>query len=110
MKRSKVQQLTAAGWRVGSVKEFLSLSEEEASIIEMKLSLAEGVKKLRVASRITQNQLAKRLRSSQSRVAKIESADPTVSIDLMVRTLLTLGATRREVGRIVGLKAKVSMA
>jgi hypothetical protein len=109
MKRSKIQQLKAAGWRVGSVKEFLNLSAEEESIIEMKLALAEGVKRLRLAKRITQSQLARRLRSSQSRVAKMESADATVSIDLLVRTLLTLGATRREVGRIVGLKAKVSV-
>ena len=110
MKRSKVQKLKAAGWKVGSVREFLNLSAEEASIIEMKLSLAEGVKKLRLARRITQSQLAKQLRSSQSRVAKLESADPTVSIDLLVRTLLVLGATRRDVGRIVGRKAKVTAA
>ena len=105
MKRSKVQRLTAAGWAVGSAKDLLQLSDEEESLIEMKLSLASSLKKLRTKHGITQIQVAKRLRSSQSRVAKLESADPSVSIDLLVRALLSLGATRQQVGQILGRKA-----
>jgi DNA-binding XRE family transcriptional regulator len=103
--RSKAQRLAAAGWKIGSPKELLQLSDEEESLIEMKLALAGGLRKLRTASGLTQNQLAKRLGSSQSRVAKLESADPAVSIDLLVRSLLALGATRQQVAKIVGQKA-----
>jgi len=110
MNRSKIQRLTAAGWKVSTPKELLNLSDEEESLIEMKLALAGGLRKLRAASGLTQSQLAERLGSSQSRVAKIESADRTVSIDLLVRSLLALGANRRDVGRIVGRSATIPAA
>lgn len=110
MKPSKARRIKAAGWKVGSAKELLGLSSEEESLIEMKLSLATSLRKLREASGLTQSQLAKRLGSSQSRVAKLESADPSVSIDLLVRSLLALGSTRAQVGRIVGRKATVPAA
>lgn len=110
MKPSKVRRLKAAGWKVGSAKELLNLSDEEEALIDMKLSLAANLKNLRLACGLTQSQLAKRLGSSQSRVAKLESADSTVSIDLIVRSLLMLGATRRDVGRIVGQKSTIPAA
>jgi hypothetical protein len=43
--------------------------------------------------------------SSQSRVAKMEAGDPTVSVDLLIRTLLTLGVNRKQVGRAIGAAA-----
>ena len=39
MKKAKRKKLEAAGWAVGSVKEFLGLSEADAALIEMKLAL-----------------------------------------------------------------------
>jgi predicted XRE-type DNA-binding protein len=97
MKTSKRSRLEASGWRVGTAAEFLGLTEEEAALIEMKLGLAVTLRKRRQAQKLTQAQLAKQLGSSQSRVAKMEAADPSVSIDLLVRTLLELGATRAQV-------------
>jgi ribosome-binding protein aMBF1 (putative translation factor) len=108
MKRSKIERLQAAGWKVGSVRELLNLSEDEESLIETKLALASGLRKLRGARGLTQAQLAERLGSSQSRIAKLEAADRTVSIDLLVRSLFALGATRQQVGRIFSRKAPVS--
>jgi DNA-binding XRE family transcriptional regulator len=102
MEKNRRRRLEAAGWRVGDVRDLLGLSEEESAFIEMKLSLAESVKKRRRRIRLTQAQLARRIGSSQSRVAKIESADSKVSIDLMVRTLLGLGASRAEIARVMG--------
>jgi Helix-turn-helix domain len=110
MNPEKARRLKHAGWRVGSVKELLQLSDEEVALIEMKLALAAHLKKRRAASRLTQSQLATRLRSSQSRVAKLEAADPSVSIDLLVRSLLVLGVSRQEVGRIVGRSATIPAA
>ena len=68
----------------------------------MKLALAKRVKTLRQEKRITQQGLAEMIGSSQSRVAKLENADRSVSMDLLVRSLAKMGATRAQIGRIVG--------
>jgi ribosome-binding protein aMBF1 (putative translation factor) len=99
VKEAKRRRLEAAGWKVGSAAEFLALDDEEAALIELKLDLAEAVRTARTRRRLTQKELAKALRSSQSRVAKMEAGDPSVSIDLLVRTLLRLGASRRALAR-----------
>jgi plasmid maintenance system antidote protein VapI len=102
----EVSVLEAAGWRVGSAAEFLDLTKEEASLIEMKIGLADSIRKCRQARRLTQTQLAKRLGSSQSRVAKMEIADPSVSMDLLVRALLELGATRSQVAKALTKRSR----
>jgi len=105
MNRRDKQRLEAAGWKVGSAATFLGLTSQEAALVEMKLALAEHLRRRRSASGWTQSQLAKRLGTSQSRVAKMEAADSSVSIDLYVRSLLSAGATRRELGRIIAASA-----
>jgi DNA-binding XRE family transcriptional regulator len=85
MKKTKKSRLEEAGWRVGTAADFLGLTQEETALIEMKLGLAATLRKRRQARKLTQTQLAKQLGSSQSRVAKMEAADPSVSIDLLVR-------------------------
>lgn len=104
MKASKRKKLEAAGWKVGSVSEFLELSDAEAMLVNMKLALAKKVKELRQSKKITQNELAELIGSSQSRVAKLETADRSVSMELLVRSLATLGASRAQIGKIVGSK------
>ena len=110
MRPAKKTRLRDAGWKVGSVSEFLGLSDEEVALVEMKLSLARSLHQRRQAHRWTQSELARRLRSSQSRVAKMEAADATVSLDLLVRALLALGATRQEVARLMGRKSSAPAA
>lgn len=105
MNRSKRQRLEAAGWKFGSAAEFLGLSAEEEAFIEIKLALVSALKRLRASREWTQVQVARRIGSSQSRVAKMEAGDRLVSIDLLVRTLLALGASRRDVARIIGSRA-----
>lgn len=95
----KRKRLQKAGWRVGTVREFLGLSAAEAQLVETRVALAAGLKKRRERSKLTQTALAKRLKSSQSRIAKMEAGDPTVSLDLLIRAHLTLGAKRAEIGR-----------
>ena len=97
MKKMKQQRLEAAGWRVGTASGFLSLSPEEAALVEMKVLLGESLRARRESHGISQLALAKRLKSSQSRVAKMEAADRTVSIDLLVRGLIMLGARPRDI-------------
>lgn len=99
MKLEKKKRLETAGWRVGTVSEFLGLTDEETALIELKLDLAKAVKTERIRRQMTQDELGRLLGSSQSRVAKMEAGDPTVSIDLLVRSLLRLGVNRRELVR-----------
>ena len=104
MKASKRKKLEAGGWRVGSASDFLELSEAEEALIAMKLALAENLKERRTNRKLTQVQLGKRIGSSQSRVAKMEVADKSVSVDLLIRSLLLLGASRKEIGTAVGAR------
>ena len=97
MNKTKRAKLEARGWVVGDAKDFLRLSPEEAAFVEFKLSLSEALRTRREALHLSQVALAKRLGSSQSRVAKMEAADPTVSVDLLLRSLFALGATPREI-------------
>jgi len=101
VRASKRKKLEAAGWRIGSAKELLGLSTEEQAYIELRLKLAGGLKARRQARGVTQVQLAQSIKSSQSRVAKMEAGDPTVSLDLPVKSLLALGASNRELAEII---------
>lgn len=101
MDRAKRQRLEAAGWTIGTVEEFLGLSPEETAFIEMKLALSKAIKQNRISQQMTQQELAQRIKSSQSRVAKMESGDPSASLDLLVRTLLTFGATRQDIAEVI---------
>jgi DNA-binding XRE family transcriptional regulator len=101
MKPSKRARLEAAGWRVGDAQDFLNLSEAEQAFVETKVALAQGVRQRRQRQHLSQTALAKRLGSSQSRVAKMEAGDPSVSLDLLVRSLYRLGASQADVARLI---------
>ena len=101
MDKKKRLRLEAKGWKVGTVDEFLDLTPEEATYVDLKLALSRRVRELRQTKSLTQVEMAKLLKSSQSRVAKIETGDASVSLDLLIRSLIALGATRRELGRII---------
>ena len=101
MHKSKKARLEAKGWRIGSAQEFLGLSDQESAYVELRLRLAESLRVRRQKRKLSQTDLAKMLRSSQSRVAKMEGGDPSVSIDLLVRSLLALGASNRDLARAI---------
>jgi DNA-binding XRE family transcriptional regulator len=97
----KKEILESKGYKVGSVDEFLGLSKEESQYIELKLSLSQALAERRKKSKLTQAQLAKMLKSSQSRVAKMERGDPTVSVDLLVKSLLVMGANKESIAKAI---------
>ena len=101
MKPSKRKRLESKGWKVGDSTEFLQLSPEEAAYVELKLALSKNLKLTRKQKNLSQEELARMLKSSQSRIAKMEAGDPTVSLDLLVRSLLALGTTRKTLSRIL---------
>ena len=99
MKATKRAKLEQAGWRVGDAAEFLDLTPDETLFIELKLALAAALKRRRMKLGLSQTELAERVGSSQSRVAKMETGDRSVSLDLLVRTLLALGVSRGELAK-----------
>jgi DNA-binding XRE family transcriptional regulator len=99
-KKIAEKRIAALGWKDGTVAEFLNLTPEESALIEIKLALSRKLRERRL-KRMTQAQLAQKLRSSQSRVAKAETGDSSVSIELLVRAILATGATAKDVGRAI---------
>jgi ribosome-binding protein aMBF1 (putative translation factor) len=107
MDAKKRRRLEAAGWKVGSAAELLDLTPEEATLIDLKLSLGRLVRRARRRANLSQQRLADKLSSSQSRVAKLEAGDPSVSLDLMVKAALAAGARKTDLARaIVGKSAR----
>jgi DNA-binding XRE family transcriptional regulator len=104
MEAAKRKRLEAAGWSVGSAKVFLKLSPEEAAFVELKLRLSDSLKRRRQNKNLSQAGLAKKIKSSQSRVAKMEAGDPSVSIDLLIRALLATGATRIDLAQTIAAR------
>ena len=108
MDRKKQKRLENAGWRIGSATDFLGLSAAEEELVAMKMSLSTGLRKARERRRITQIELARRMGSSQSRVAKMEAGDPGVSLDLLVQGLLAVGASRREIAAALATRSRAA--
>lgn len=105
MDAARRARLEAAGWRAGDAEDFLELTPEEIALVEIKLALSDSMRELRRQNHWTQTQVAHRIGSSQSRVAKMEAADASVSIDLIIKSLVTLGATAKDVGRMIARPA-----
>ena len=101
MKLDKKRRLERAGWKVSNTATFLGLSATEQRFIELKLALATGLRHLRERQGLSQAALAKQLGSSQSRIAKLEAADTSVSLDLMIRSLISVGAGPAEIAKII---------
>jgi len=101
IKKSKRKALEKKGWKFGTTSDFLGLSPDEIAYIELKLALGESLKSARKRQKISQEDLAALIKSSQSRIAKMEAGDPSVSIDLLMRSLLALGVNKKELARVI---------
>jgi len=89
MEEQKRKLLEDQGWKIGDATDLLGLTSEEDAYIELRLRLSEEVRRMRLFRQLTQAQLARMITSSQSRIAKVEAADPSVSLDLLIRSLLS---------------------
>ncbi len=108
MDSRKRRRLEQAGWKLGSAADLLDLTKEETVLVEMKVALSSQVKAWRARARMTQAALAKRLKSSQSRVAKLEAGDPSVSLDLLVRASIATGANPSEVAKALAPRKRTA--
>ena len=106
MDPQKRNKLEAAGWTLGSAEDFLEMSAEESAFVDLRLSLSQTLKERRTRRRISQEKLARKIGSSQSRVAKMEACDPSVSVDLLIRALLAVGASPRDIAGAIERKPK----
>ena len=98
---AKRKRLESRGWKVGNTREFLKLTDEEEAYVELRLKLADALKRQRMRRNLTQADLAKTMKSSQSRVAKMEAGDASVSLDLLVRSLLAIGTSSKELAKVI---------
>ena len=104
MDAEKRKRLEDAGFRIGTVAEFLDLTPEQNELVEVKVALSSAVRQQRHTSSLSQSQLAERLGSSQSRIAKMERGDAGVSLDLLMRALIVQGMTRGELAEVIAGK------
>jgi DNA-binding XRE family transcriptional regulator len=101
MDKAKKRRLVKKSWVIGDAQQFLQLTDEEVAYIELKLAFSKRLRERRIKDRLTQAQLARQIKSSQSRVAKMEAGDPSVSIDLLIRSLIALGASKKELATVI---------
>ena len=101
MTAAKKKALEERGWKVGSLQEFLDLTDEEVAFIDLKIALSQFLQYRRKKKRMTQVQLAELIESSQSRVAKMEKGEASVSFDLIIRSLLAIGVRENDIARAI---------
>ena len=89
------------GWVEGSVQDFLALSDADMEYIETRCALSRRLREERLRKHLTQTELAAALKTSQSRVAKMEKGDPTVSLDLLLQALFRIGMKRKDLAALV---------
>jgi transcriptional regulator with XRE-family HTH domain len=104
MNRAERKRLEEAGWQVGSTADFLGLTPQESAYIELRIRLADALKARRQTAGLSQKTFAMTMKSSQSRMAKAEAHDPTVSLDLLIRSLIALDVSLSELARILDVK------
>ena len=101
MKKTKREGLEKSGYKITDTQKFLHLSDEEMAVIDLKISLVQKLKDVRKAAGVTQKQLAKLMKSSQSRVAMLESGSSDASLELICKALFVLGISAKELGKTI---------
>lgn len=102
MKKTRRDKLERAGFAVSGTQEFLALGDAEMAMVDARVALAQALRHRRSRElKISQAAFAAKVGSSQSRVAKMEAGDPSVSLDLLIRSLVKSGASLEEVARVL---------
>ncbi|MEK8015866.1 MAG: helix-turn-helix transcriptional regulator [Candidatus Parabeggiatoa sp.] len=96
-----IAKLASKGWKIGTVSEFLELTPAEATYIELRLALSENLKQRRTQKQLTPSQFAQLLNANPSQIEKLETGDASVTLDFLIRSLLTLGTSVKELGDIM---------
>ncbi len=91
----------AAGYRVTDAADWLGLTPQERTLVNMRVSLALEVERLRKESHLTQKALAAKIGAKQSGVARMLGSLASATIDSLIKTLLALGATPRRIAALI---------
>lgn len=101
MTPEKATALKEKGWHIGSTDEFLRLNKAESEYIELKMTLGKALARQRKQRHLTQKDFAKLMKTSQSRIARMEKGHPSVSLDIMVRFLLAMDISKSSIGKLM---------
>jgi transcriptional regulator with XRE-family HTH domain len=102
MRSEKQKALEAAGWRFGDAADFLALTDEDRQMLDVRVDAALAVRRQREAMKLSQQELARRIKTSQPRIVKIEKAARDVTLDQILRAYAAAGgriAIREVAGR-----------
>ena len=107
MDSEKRKALEAAGWRFGDAADFVGMTRDESQLLDARIEAALAVRRQREAMKLSQKQLANRIKTTQPRVAKIERAAPDVSLDQILRAFAAAGGriAVKQAGRLGTTKA-----
>ncbi len=101
MDEKKQSKLVTKNWKIGESRDYLKIDSEEMALIELKVSLGNTLKNKREQKEITRSQLAESLHASQSIIEKMETGDPSVSVNLLIDSLLSLGLSKDELAKLI---------
>ena len=87
---------------VDDAADWLELTQIERHIVDVRVRLGREIRRRRAEAGLSQAQLAEKIGSSQSRVAKAEGTAPGVAIDLMMRVFFATGGTVDELAQAIG--------
>ena len=95
----KLKRVLEMGGRVTTVQEWLDLSDEEVALLDMKIELGKKLEALRRRKKLTQQEVAELLQTSQGRVSKMERGQ--ASLDQLAWSLLVMGESRERIARVI---------
>ena len=81
-------------WVETGVEELLGLSPEDLVIVEFRAALAVALQKARARKKLTQEEVAELIGTSQAQVSKMEAGQSSITIDRMIKALAALGLSR----------------
>ena len=93
MTKEKIKKLESMGFKVTTTRDWLQLSVEDEKVVEMRVALAAELEKMRKEAGLTQAQLAKKLGTRQSGVARMINNPDTVTIDNLIKAMVSMGAS-----------------
>ena len=101
MDTKKRKQLEAAGYQITDSADWLGLTPQEQAIVNMRVNFALEIERVRKASNITQRELADKIGTRQSGVARMLNNPTTATIDSLIKTLLALGASPKRIAALI---------
>lgn len=81
-------------WVETDVEELLGLTPEDLVIIEFRAALAVALQRARKRKKLTQEEAAEQIGTSQAQVSKMEGGQSSITIDRLIKALAALGVSR----------------